>query len=72
VNYTLADASALSKYYIDAIEGHMKRDHKNLSNKNDIARYAYYYFRNIAFSKARLTVILPQRLAIVPSTIFTK
>lgn len=72
VNIWYLENQMLATYYIDAIKGKMRADHGKPTNKQDIVKWCYYYFRNIAFSSNTFTNYSATDIGYMPSQVFSK
>lgn len=72
INFWYTENQMLADYYIDAIKARMRTDHGKPTNKEDIIKWCYYYFRNIAFSSTTFSNYSASELGYMPSPIFAK
>ncbi|HMG15318.1 MAG TPA: hypothetical protein VK590_07735 [Saprospiraceae bacterium] len=70
INYWYTERQYACSYYVDAIKAKMRKDHGTPSNKEDIIKWSYYYFRNIAFSKNTEKSFSANELGYMPSQVF--
>lgn len=62
--------SIINRFYVDAIESGLKRDHREEKSKKEIARLAYYYFRHIGFASSTPSSYSVDEIGYMPSFIF--
>ena len=72
INYWYTTNQYWSDYYVAEIRGRLRKDHGRTTDKNELAKLSYYYFRNIAFSKNTLYSYSAAELGYMPSDVFAR
>lgn len=72
VNYWFTTNDYWSTYYVPEIKSRLKRDHGRTTDKNEIAKLAYYYLRNIAFSEKTFSSYSATDLGYMPNSVFAR
>ena len=72
INFWYTENQLLADYFIDAVKLRIRTDHGRPTNKEDIIKWCYYYFRNIAFSSTTGSNYSAVELGYMPSPVFAK
>lgn len=70
INFWYNENALLAQYYIDAIKAQLRKDHGRPTNKEDIVKWAYYTFRNIAFSSNTMSNYNASEIGYMPGEVF--